>query len=162
MFRRSGKEKPKMRVFSDDAADYGRTVKQRKQYGANSSKELSGHRPSSKKQFRAGVVTPAPSQVTEISPGPVCNSFRALLRLRRAQTGRKKAPYPQIVYLLIRENNWVEFIISRVPAHRCALLFLFVFTDLVLFAQTVHTSAFHTADIFECPFECSLYFATFR
>lgn len=78
---------------------------------------------------------PAPSRVTEISPGPACNSFRALPRLCRAQTGRKKAPYPQIVYLLIRENNWVEFIISRVPAHRRALLFLFVFMDPVLYSR---------------------------
>jgi hypothetical protein len=37
---------------------------------ANSSKELSGHRASSKKQFHAGGATlPAPSRVTEISPG---------------------------------------------------------------------------------------------
>lgn len=36
------------------------------------------------------------------------------LWLRRAQTARQKLSYPQIVYLLIRRNNRVEFIISHV------------------------------------------------
>lgn len=118
----------------------------KRRYGANSSEELSGHRAKSNSAPAA-----LPSQVTEISPGTACNSFRALPRLRRAQTGRKKAPYPQIVYLLIRENNWAEFIISRVPAHRrCAralvvLVFAFVFTDTVSFARA-HTRTYaHTA-----------------
>jgi len=129
MFVRPNKETVETRMFSDDRITAQQSNTGGNRTAANSSKELSGHRPSSKKQFDAGIATPAPSQVTEISPGPVRNSFRALPRLRRAQTGRKKAPYPQIVYLLIRENNWVEFIISRVPAHRRASLFLFAFTE---------------------------------
>lgn len=118
-------------------------------------------------------------QVTEISPGTACNSFRALPRLRRAQTGRKKAPYPQIVYLLIRTNNWAEFIISRVPVHRpmrrrCVVVARSFFLSLrvCLFlarawfyshraigararAHTrAHTnrSSYTRPDIFECPF----------
>lgn len=101
------------------------------EYGANSSKELSGVSfVGAKSNSTLGVATAAraPSQVTEISPGLACNSFRALCpRLRRSQTGRKKAPHPQIVYLLIRENNWVKFIISRVPEQRCARVAAFVF-----------------------------------
>lgn len=136
-----------------------------RRYGANSSEELSGYR-----EHRAkSNSTPAalPSQVTEISPGTACNSFRALPRLRRAQTGRKKAPYPQIVYLLIRENNWAEFIISRVPAHPdvarvCCSCFRVCFCSHRFIRVDCTHNAFHTTDIFECPFEWPLYFATFR
>jgi len=94
---------------------------------ANSSKELSGHRASSKKQFHAGGATPgAVTGHRDITGRGHAIHFALLPWLCREggreeeeeaqQTGRKKALYPQIVYLLIRENNWVEFIISRVPA----------------------------------------------
>lgn len=46
----------------------------------------------------------------------------------------------------------------RTDARRC---FCLLSRNRVLFAWTVHT-ALHTADIFECPFEWPLYFATFR
>lgn len=155
MLARCNKEKVEMRMLSDDTAGSQQSsqILGGNRTAANSSKELSGHRPSSKKQFHAGVATPAPSQVTEISPGPVRNSFRALPRMRRAQTGRKKAPYPQIVYLLIRENNWVEFIISRVPAHRRAPVVFVCFHGIAFYSHVDRTQpSFHTTDIFECPF----------
>lgn len=129
-----------MRVFSDDAANHSRAEQSNSESYRTAVRSEFFQRIKRTSAIEQKAIprqrryAPAPSQVTEISPGPACNSFRALPRLRRAQTGRKKAPYPQIVYLLIRENNWVEFIISRVPAHR-ALLFLFVFTDPVLYSH---------------------------
>lgn len=151
-----------MRVFSDDAAN---------QSGTEPSNSVRNEffqrikRPSAKKQSRASFALRARA-ITGHRDITGCNSFRALPRTATGANGAKKSAVSADSIFIDTGKQLGRiyyFTRARAPFRARCCFCLLSRIQFYTFARRlyIHT-AFHTADIFECPFEWPLYFASYR